>query len=75
MAIINSKYHISEIRHCLFPIEYPDTSDDGIAYIFHVENWTDRRAVFNDVNEIYFQLLYFSIIKININLFFIFLFL
>ena len=50
LALINSVYQISDIRHSLFPIEYPDSSDDGIVYIFHVENWTDKKAVFNDVN-------------------------
>ena len=49
LALINTVYHITDIRHSLFPIEYPDTSNDGIAYVFHVENWTDKKAVFNNV--------------------------
>ncbi|CAB4481210.1 unnamed protein product [Rhizophagus irregularis] len=49
LALISSVYHITDIRHSLFPIEYPDTSDDGIAYVFHVENWTDKKAVFNNI--------------------------
>lgn len=51
MALINTIYHIADIRHSLFPIEYPESSDNGIAYVFHVENWTDKKAVFNDVND------------------------
>ena len=54
LALINTIYHITDIRHSLFPIEYPDSSNDGIAYIFHVANWTDKKAVFNDVNKFYF---------------------
>ena len=46
---------MSDIRHSLFPIEYPDSSDDGIAYVFHIENWTNKKAVFNDVNEVFFN--------------------
>ena len=49
LALINSVYQITDIQHSLFPIEYPDSSDNGIAYVFHVENWTDKKAVFNDV--------------------------
>lgn len=49
LALVNTVYHITDVRHSLFPIEYPDSSDNGIAYIFHVENWTDKKAVFNDV--------------------------
>lgn len=54
LALINTIYHITDIRHSLFPIEYPDSSDDGIAYVFHVKNWTDKKAVFNNVSGFYF---------------------
>ncbi|PKY41880.1 hypothetical protein RhiirA4_502684 [Rhizophagus irregularis] len=49
LALINTIYHITDIRHSLFPIEYPDSSNDGIAYVFHVENWADKKAVFGDI--------------------------
>ncbi|CAB4496377.1 unnamed protein product [Rhizophagus irregularis] len=49
LALISSVYHIIDICYSLFLIEYPDTSDDGIAYVFHVENWTDKKAVFNNI--------------------------
>lgn len=69
MAVISSVYQISDIRHLLFPIEYPDSSDDGIAYVFHVKNWSDKKAVFNDVNEVLFLFPNYS--QINANCFFL----
>ncbi|RGB26473.1 hypothetical protein C1646_770398 [Rhizophagus diaphanus] len=49
LALINTIYHITDIRHSLFPIEYPDSSNNGIAYVFHVENWADKKAVFGNI--------------------------
>ncbi|GBC31766.2 uncharacterized protein OCT59_013015 [Rhizophagus irregularis] len=49
LALINTIYHITDIRHSLFPIEYPDSSNNGIANVFHVENWTNKKAVFSDI--------------------------
>jgi hypothetical protein len=45
----------------LVPIEYPATSDEGIAHVYHVENWTDPKAAFHDVS---FELTKFFIKKI-----------
>jgi len=64
VALISTIYHITDIRHSLFPIEYPDSSNNGIAYIFHVENWTDKKAVFSDVND---EVLFLIILSFNIN--------
>ncbi|RIA80292.1 hypothetical protein C1645_838961 [Glomus cerebriforme] len=30
-------------------LEYPATSKEGIAYVFHVENWADPKAAFHDI--------------------------
>jgi len=64
LALINTIYHITDIRHSLFPIEYPDSSNDGIAYVFHVENWSDKKAVFGDVSN---GVLFLIILSFNIN--------
>lgn len=61
MALVSTVYHITDIRHSLFPIEYPNTSNDGIVYVFHIENWTDKKAVFSDVKEFIFYLSYLLI--------------
>ena len=63
LALINTVYHITDVRHSLFPIEYPDTSDNGIVYVFHIENWTDRKAVFSNVKKFIFQLSFLLIIN------------
>jgi len=60
LVLINTMYHITDIRHSLFPIEYPDSSDNGIAYIFHFKDWNDKKAVFNDVNKFHFNFFFVS---------------
>ncbi|PKY54200.1 hypothetical protein RhiirA4_472871 [Rhizophagus irregularis] len=48
LALINTIYHITNIHHSLFPIKYLYSSNNGIAYVFHVENWANKKAVFGD---------------------------
>ena len=51
IAIFTRDTRISDVRHSLVPIEYPPTSEEGIAHIYHVENWTDPKAAFHDVSK------------------------
>ncbi|CAB4477236.1 unnamed protein product [Rhizophagus irregularis] len=48
VAVFTRDTLIKDVRHTLVPIEYPATSDEGIAYVYHVENWTDPKAAFHD---------------------------
>ncbi len=41
---------IETIFHSLTPVEYPPTSENGIAIIYHIEGWQNVEAVFSDVN-------------------------
>ncbi|CAB4398507.1 unnamed protein product [Rhizophagus irregularis] len=40
---------VKTIIHSLVPIEYPPTSERGIAIIYHIEGWENKDAVFSDV--------------------------
>ncbi|PKY31967.1 hypothetical protein RhiirB3_449844 [Rhizophagus irregularis] len=40
---------VKTIIHSLVPIEYPPTSERGIAIIYHIERWENKEAVFSDV--------------------------
>ncbi|PKY54269.1 hypothetical protein RhiirA4_501039 [Rhizophagus irregularis] len=48
VAVFISDSLIKDVRHTLVPIEYPATSDEGIAYVYHVKNWTDPKDAFHD---------------------------
>ncbi|RIB23103.1 hypothetical protein C2G38_902976 [Gigaspora rosea] len=37
------------IYHTLTPIEYPETSLEGIAYVYNVEGWEEPLAAFKDI--------------------------
>ena len=50
IAVFTRDTIIKDVRHSLVPIEYPATSEERIAYIFHVENWADPKAAFHDVS-------------------------
>ena len=43
---------VKTILHSLTPIEYPPTSEDGVAIIYHVEGWQNVNSAFTDVNNI-----------------------
>ncbi|PKC54537.1 hypothetical protein RhiirA1_403560 [Rhizophagus irregularis] len=37
VAVFTRDTLIKDVRHTLVPIEYPATSDEGIAYVYHVK--------------------------------------
>jgi hypothetical protein len=43
---------VKTIIHSLTPIEYPPTSEEGVAIIYHVQGWNNKEAAFTDVNII-----------------------
>ncbi|CAB4406223.1 unnamed protein product [Rhizophagus irregularis] len=40
---------VKTIIHSLVPIEYPPTSERGIAIIYYIEGWENKEAAFSDV--------------------------
>jgi len=41
---------VKTIIYSLTPLEYPPTSEEGVAIIYHVEKWNNKEAAFADVN-------------------------
>ncbi|RIA79807.1 hypothetical protein C1645_839881 [Glomus cerebriforme] len=40
---------IKTVIHSLIPIEYPPTSEEGVAIIYHVEGWENKEAAFANI--------------------------
>ena len=41
---------VKTIIHSLTLLEYSSTSEEGVAIIYHVEGWNNKKAAFVDVN-------------------------
>jgi len=51
--MITKQLRVKEIVHNVLPMEYPPTSEDGIAIIYNIEAW-DNFEAFTDNVSIYF---------------------
>ncbi|RIA88941.1 hypothetical protein C1645_825569 [Glomus cerebriforme] len=40
---------VKTILHSLTPIEYPPTSEDGIAIIYHIEGWQSVNSAITSI--------------------------
>ncbi|CAG8743400.1 15566_t:CDS:10 [Cetraspora pellucida] len=49
IACFTSRFQIKNIIHSSMPVEYPSTSPEGIATIFHVEDWTDPSHTWKNI--------------------------
>ena len=67
---ITKQMIIKTILHLLTLIEYPPTSEDGVAIVYHIEGWQDVNSAFAEVSIKSYNKISFKII-ININLFFL----
>jgi len=43
---------VKTIIHSLTPVEYPPTSKEGVAIVYHVQGWYNEEAAFTDVIKI-----------------------
>ena len=41
---------VKTVIHSLIPIEYPPTSKEGVAIIYHIDGWENKEMAFMDVN-------------------------
>lgn len=41
---------VKTIIHSLTPVEYPPTSEEGVAIIYQIQGWNNKEAAFTDVN-------------------------
>ncbi|KAF0512005.1 hypothetical protein F8M41_018136 [Gigaspora margarita] len=47
--LITEQLKVKEIIYLLLPIEYPPTSEDGIAIIYNIEAWNNCEAFKNNI--------------------------
>ena len=47
--LITENLRVGEIRYSALPIEYPPTSEQGIAIVFNIESWESYDAFFDNV--------------------------
>jgi hypothetical protein len=47
---ITKQVTVKTLLHSLTPMEYPPTSEDGVAIVYHIEGWQDMNAAFADVS-------------------------
>ena len=51
IACFTSHFHVKNIIHFSVPAEYPSTSPEGVATIFHIEDWTDSSHAWKNVRK------------------------
>uniref|UniRef100_U9SWQ8 Uncharacterized protein n=1 Tax=Rhizophagus irregularis (strain DAOM 181602 / DAOM 197198 / MUCL 43194) TaxID=747089 RepID=U9SWQ8_RHIID len=47
---ITKSMTVKTIIHSLTPVEYPPTSEEGVAIIYQIQGWNNKEAAFTDVN-------------------------
>jgi len=50
------KLRVGEVQYSALPMEYPPTSNEGIAIVYNIETWDSYESAFNNVRvkQLYF---------------------
>ncbi|EXX57144.1 hypothetical protein GLOIN_2v1782187 [Rhizophagus irregularis DAOM 181602=DAOM 197198] len=48
IAVFSQKISVKEVIYSTIPIEYPMTSEAGVATVFNVTGWTNQRDCWNN---------------------------
>ncbi|CAB5388432.1 unnamed protein product [Rhizophagus irregularis] len=56
IAIFSRKTHIQEVHYATVPIEYPKTSEYGVAIIYNITDWKNPRDYWKNVKVVKVQL-------------------
>lgn len=51
-ACFTSRVHIEAIIHFNIPVEYPSTSPEVVATIFHIAGWADPKTMIGKIYNI-----------------------
>ena len=51
--MFTSKLQVRKIIHTTVPVEYPETSTDGVATIYNITGWKNHIDAFSDVSKYY----------------------
>ncbi|CAB4379477.1 unnamed protein product [Rhizophagus irregularis] len=46
---ITKSMTVKTIIHSLTPVEYPPTSEEGVAIIYQIQGWNNKEAAFTDI--------------------------
>ena len=50
IAIFSSKTRVEEVYYSAVPIEYPKTSESGVATAYNITDWTNPRDCWKNVS-------------------------
>ena len=50
IAVFSQKTSVKEVIYSTIPVEYPKTSESGVATVFNVTGWTNPKDCWNNVN-------------------------
>ncbi len=63
IAIFSTKTRVKEVYYSTVPIEYPKTSESGVATVYNITGWNNPRDCWKNMREDSFN--FISIAKIN----------
>ena len=54
--LMMEKLRVGEVQYSALPMEYPPTSNEGIAIVYNIETWDSYESAFNNVRvkQLYF---------------------
>ena len=53
IAIFSRKTHVQEVHYATVPIEYPKTSESGVATVYNITGWKNPRDCWKNVSNYY----------------------
>ncbi|PKK75373.1 hypothetical protein RhiirC2_773695 [Rhizophagus irregularis] len=53
IAVFSQKISVKEVIYSTIPIEYPKTSEAGVATVFNVTGWTNQRDCWNNIQYLF----------------------
>ena len=53
-AFFTSQLRVPKVIYTTVPIEYPDTSPEGVATVYNITGWKNHTDAFLDVSIIYY---------------------
>ena len=52
IAVFSQKTSVKEVIYSTVPVEYPKTSESGVATVFNITGWTNPKDCWNNVKNI-----------------------
>lgn len=58
IAVFSQKTSVKEVIYSTVPVEYPKTSESGVATVFNITGWTNPKDCWKNVKTFKFFYLY-----------------